>query len=210
MRHFLQLDRTTLPVGAPLRADAGLLQLFYCTDETSTCPASEGAFEPFSQGSVVRIIDAPATTVPAAPPIGAEEPYPLHPIVGWERFDDYPATAEHELLGLKYDYDFSSGFGSSTVTVEWAERGVVFGPAPSNGLAEAIAIAESGDKLAGWPAWVQGVEYPSCPRCGATMRHVFQVDSEDHVPYMFGGMGCAHITQCPAHRDVVAFGWACG
>ena len=75
--------------------------------------------------------------------------------------------------------------------------------------AEEIASSEPGDKLAGWPAWVQGVEYPNCPRCGRRMAHVFQVDSEDHVPFMFGDAGCGHITQCPEHKEVVAFGWAC-
>jgi hypothetical protein len=41
------------------------------------------------------------------------------------------------------------------------------------------------------------------------MVHVFQVDSEDNVPFMFGGSGCGYITQCPEHKEVVAFGWAC-
>jgi hypothetical protein len=41
------------------------------------------------------------------------------------------------------------------------------------------------------------------------MARVFQVDSDHNVPFMFGDAGCGHITQCPAHKDVVAFGWAC-
>lgn len=76
--------------------------------------------------------------------------------------------------------------------------------------AEEIATATPVDKLGGWPAWVQGVEYPSCPRCGKRMVLVFQVDSEDNVPFMFGDIGCGHVTQCPKHKEVVAFGWACG
>jgi hypothetical protein len=66
-----------------------------------------------------------------------------------------------------------------------------------------------GDKLGGWPRWIQFPERPSCALCGAAMDCLFQVDSEDNVPYMFGDMGCGHITQCPTHRDVVTFGWAC-
>ena len=38
---------------------------------------------------------------------------------------------------------------------------------------------------------------------------IFQLDSEDHVPFMFGDVGTGHITQCPEHLEVVAFGWAC-
>jgi hypothetical protein len=66
-----------------------------------------------------------------------------------------------------------------------------------------------GDKLASWPAWIQNVEYPNCPRCARRMAHLFQVDSEHNVPFMFGDAGCGHITQCPEHKEVVAFGWAC-
>jgi uncharacterized protein YwqG len=76
-------------------------------------------------------------------------------------------------------------------------------------LAETVAISEPGDKLAGWPAWVQHTEYPACPRCGEQMILVFQADSEDNIPYMFGDVGCGHITQCPQRKDVMAFGWAC-
>jgi hypothetical protein len=42
------------------------------------------------------------------------------------------------------------------------------------------------------------------------MRLVFQVDSEDNVPHMFGDAGIGHLTQCPDHKDVLGFGWACG
>jgi hypothetical protein len=41
------------------------------------------------------------------------------------------------------------------------------------------------------------------------MRHVFQLDSEDHLPFLFGDAGTGHLTQCPQHHEVVAFGWAC-
>nr|WP_293105517.1 hypothetical protein [Okeania sp. SIO2F4] len=66
-----------------------------------------------------------------------------------------------------------------------------------------------GDKLAGWPLWIQGIEYPNCPICDERMRLVFQVDSEDNLPYMFADGGCGHITQCKEHKNIVAFGWAC-
>ena len=41
------------------------------------------------------------------------------------------------------------------------------------------------------------------------MDLVFQLDSEKNVPFMFGDAGVGHITQCPTHKDVVAFTWAC-
>jgi uncharacterized protein YwqG len=75
---------------------------------------------------------------------------------------------------------------------------------------EEIAVAAEKDKLGGWPYWVQGPEYPTCPSCGERMRIVLQLDSEHNVPFMFGDAGVGHVTQCPTHHDVVAFGWACG
>ena len=70
--------------------------------------------------------------------------------------------------------------------------------------AEEIEISVPRDKLAGYQAWVQGVQYPHCPRCERQMAHVFQVDSEDNIPYLFGDAGCGHLIQCPDHKEVVA------
>jgi hypothetical protein len=41
------------------------------------------------------------------------------------------------------------------------------------------------------------------------MAHVFQVDSGGNLPFQFGDAGCGHVTLCPEHKEVVAFGWAC-
>jgi hypothetical protein len=41
------------------------------------------------------------------------------------------------------------------------------------------------------------------------MRLLLQIDSEDHLPVSFGDGGCAHLTYCPKHPKVMAFGWAC-
>src|SRR5262249_10333174 len=125
-------------------------------------------------------------------------------IVGWQRFTDQPCPTEHEELGLIYHYQFKAG----TVRLECPELGLVFENARAAKLAESISTSANGDKLGGWPDWVQGVEYPNCSQCGQRMALVFQVDSEDNVPFLFGDAGCGHITQCPDHKEVVAFGWA--
>jgi uncharacterized protein YwqG len=56
---------------------------------------------------------------------------------------------------------------------------------------------------------LQGVAYPNCPRCNTRMQFLFQIDSEQNIPYMFGDCGVCHLTICPTHRDVLAFGWSC-
>ena len=79
-------------------------------------------------------------------------------------------------------------------------------------LETACELAErplAGDKLAGWPYWVQGPEYPQCKLCGAAMRVLFQVDSEHNLAWMWGDAGCAQLSVCEEHRDQLAFGWAC-
>jgi Domain of unknown function (DUF1963) len=199
---FVQLDLDDLPEVLGQRYGTGLLQLFYCVRDG--CQGA-GGWEPFADDlSRVRIVRPGATPgqVLVSP---LESGYPAKRIVGWEVFLDLPTPSEHDELGLVYTYDFQAG----RVRLECPEMGLVFETGLGGDLAEEIGNSELGDKLAGWPAWIQNVEYPSCPRCGRRMVLVFQVDSEDNIPFMFGDCGCGHITQCPEHKDVVAFGWAC-
>lgn len=105
-------------------------------------------------------------------------------IVGWEAMDDYPNSEELSDLGCELT------------------------DAEEDELHE-LDYPQTGDKLGGYPFWVQGVEYPHCPECGEAMQLVFQLDSEDNIDYMFGDSGCAHVTQCKNHPHQLALGWAC-
>lgn len=69
--------------------------------------------------------------------------------------------------------------------------------------------AADGHKYAGWPHWIQGAERPSCPECKAVMVPFIQLDNAWYKDFNFGG-GVGHISQCTAHPDQLAFGWACG
>jgi uncharacterized protein DUF1963 len=201
---FLQLDGRETPADSPWTGPV-VLQLFYCRD----CECDAEGWSPFSKAHVVRAVPA-ADLVPPAPGSGA--PLRRRGILRWEAFEDDPHPEEQGRLGLHVDYDFKA----RRATVRCPELGVRIAEldmdardAEGTELAEAIGLAACGDKLGGWPAWVQGAEYPSCPRCSQTMRHVFQVESEQGVAYMFGDAGCGHVTRCAAHPDVLAFGWAC-
>ena len=209
MTLLLQLDLTALPVEHP-HLNSGLLQVFYCAytnfEENQFCDDSQ-AFSPCHK---LRVIanenlslfdgDAPAMTFPTAQ------------IQGWRSFTDYPSSVEHERLGLRYEYDFESH--QSKTDVHWDAgdvhfTGVVCANDADSGLAEAIAHAASKDKLFGWPMWIQNVDYPSCPKCQRAMTYFFQIDSQNNLPYMFGDVGCGHISYCQNHPDVLAFSWAC-
>ncbi|HEU4408020.1 MAG TPA: DUF1963 domain-containing protein [Polyangiaceae bacterium] len=199
LQFFLQLDLAACPPPFARRG-GGLLQLFYCSRDDGDCET----WAPFSGTHLVRVLAEPGQIV--RQPKGLE-PFAARAVEGWREFTDYPQPSEHEALGLRYDYDF----GKNLVSARCDELGLALVDADIDlGVAEAIAAAEAGDKLGGWPAWVQGVEYPSCPKCKRTMQLLLQVDSEDNVPHMFGDVGCGHITRCPEHPDVLAFGWACG
>lgn len=199
MQFFLQLDLGSLPQEFECPIEQGIVQLFYCASDDGSCET----WEPFS--GTHHILIASHDTGTASRP-NELDPLKKSNIVGWDRFLDAPHPEEHESLGLKYDYDFSNNL----VSVQSIDPKIEFNNLDIDlDVAESISSAENGDKLGGWPFWVQGPEYPNCPQCGNQMELVFQIDSEDNLPYMFGDVGCGHLTQCPGHPETFAFGWAC-
>lgn len=201
LRLLLQLNLAELPEEASQRLGPGLLQAFYC--ESAECEQEEAGWEPLSDIHHARIV--PAGAGEAAGTYG--EPFPVKAITGWRATEDFPHAAEHADVGLEFEYRFdekkvrvvceSLGFESPFVPLADLEP-------------EQISSAQAGDKLFGWPYWVQGPEYPDCPKCRARMRHVFQIDSEQALPVMWGDMGVLTIFQCEKDRDVLTMSWACG
>lgn len=180
MQLFLQLNLEQLPE----RNDKGLIQLFYCTTKDPNCETQLKAFQPFSRASVCRkiAVNGPSATIEPFIDSVFEEKL----ITAWEPRDDYPHPDEYEQLGLEADNEVLEIIES---------RGIGF------------TIAK--DKLFGWPYWVQSVEYPADRQTNEQMELLFQFDSEDNLPYMFGDSGVGHLTQSPAKKEELAFGWAC-
>lgn len=209
----MNLDHVPAELGGTF--GSGLLQLFYCIggDETPEHPDcyGEDGWEAFTDtASRVRVLPAAVGVVRGS----ARDDFPARHVVAWERFDDVPGLDEAQGLGLGYELFRAPGADPRTTEwswrLSWTTEGEPHSLEVPGAQLDAIASPATGDKLAGWPYWVQNVEYPLCPRCDSEMQLVVQIDSEDHVPYMWGDCGCGHITQCPQHLDVVAFGWACG
>lgn len=181
---FLQLDLDKLPSALGDEFGRGLVQFFYCTSEQPFCEIDSEAYMPFAKSVLTRIIE-PEDLESANENATYGGAFPPRLITGWEETDDYPNWEESVILGIDRD---------SPAIDELIESDYRVG----------------GDKLAGYPMWIQGVEYPDCPVCKEKMRLLFQIDSEDNIPFMFGDVGCGHLTQCKTHKDQLAFGWACG
>lgn len=185
MHFFLQLNFSELPLPEQERlGDTGLVQLFYCTSSQPLCELDCKAYDPFSKSVVARFVRS-IDPEDAIAEIGPANPFPGRRIMGWQVLEDYPNWEER-----KY------------------EVGVDLSP-DEEAYVEAIGAPRPGDKLGGWPHWIQGVHYPGCSKCRSPMELVFQIDSNDNLPFMFGDSGAGHLTRCPKHPDILAFAWSC-
>lgn len=205
---FLQLNLDELPGEYAGRFGSGLLQLFYCIGECETGDAE--AWAPFDHKTkTVRVVPANVAGAIAAPRetgLTAQ----AQTITNWISRSECCNSEEAEEYGVTVDYE-RNRLGHKTryrcdalnIDTGWLSQ------RDEDRLSQEVFHPSGGDKLGGWPQWIQSLEYPNCPHCGTRMELVFQIDSEDHVPFMFGDVGCGHITQCPNHKDVVTFGWAC-
>ncbi len=180
---FLQLNLKTIPE----KASDGLVQVFYCTNHEKECETELEGFFPFSEAHCCRLIRSKEKSSQFIP--GDIEIFKEKIIKGWEAKDDYPHYEEWFDLGLEDEIDDD--------VFEYMEENEIGTPL-------------QGDKLFGWPYWVQSVEYPNDRETGSLMGLLFQLDSEDHIPFMFGDMGTGHVTQSPDNENELAFGWACG
>lgn len=184
MQLFLQLNAKDLPEPEKNVFGKGMLQVFYCTNWDQECEVNCEAFFPFSKSTLVRVVDYKSEDIASPEETPVKGAFPEKKIVGWESKEDYPNWEELEDVGVTLNEEQSN----LLCDLEY--------PLPK-------------DKFLGWPCWVQGIEYPNCPECGKSMKLIFQIDSEDNIPYMFGDVGISHITQCENHKNKLAIAWAC-
>lgn len=219
MRFFFQLNLEDVPEKLRGKFGQGMLQLFYCVNdiqivhehptprstmdvnlrtgevkytETKSCELDCLDSPEFSTNKLVRIV--PVDGVPAEfeiPKTGLSDSlvrkgeFPPKTIIGWQEIDDYPHSEDMQRLGIDLSPDDSS-------FMHYAN------------------IYPQGDKLGGWPNWVQDNEYPDCPVCNRQMKQlIFQLESNDNIPFMWGDCGSGYILQCVEHKDQVAFLWQC-
>lgn len=190
MKHmtlFLQLDRRNLPE----RKSTKVLQLFYCITQkpilfglfkSETC--EDAMVSPFSNTVVCREFEPLGES--AQIKVNSIQTFPERRIDSWEAKDDYPYWVEYDRLGI---HDASNG-----EVYEYLDS-------------ENIFTTIEGDKLLGWPNWLQfGTEYPIHPETGSLMEYLFQIDSQRNIPYMFGDGGIGYLFES---KSKMAFSWNC-
>jgi len=154
MTLFLQLDLETVPPVLQGKFGAGLLQLFYATCSAfGVDPVTRRGLILCSQPEprhFVRVLHPDVDGVLRSQPDGKGiEP---QAIMGWTPKKEHPGMLEYARLGY-WEY-FSSSHEQNdesdfNLSVQFP------------GL--------SGDKLDGWPYWLDFLQYPSCPTCGKPM-----------------------------------------
>jgi len=206
MQFFLQLNSSELPEPVGQEFGTGLLQMFYCCSSqgcegnVETAPVSYGRAAYINKNLLIRLVE-PNTEASMAPiPIPEEDYFPAKAIAHWQQLADYPQI--EDLVALIYGWDHAGDYDLWDQVVER------LGFADLEDYEECCSTDE-GDKLAGYPRWVQGMECPGCPICHQPMGQVFQLASCQNLPYMFGDAGIGHLLQCKKHKDQLAFVWAC-
>jgi hypothetical protein len=191
MHLFLQINLQELPVDLGNRFGEGMIQFFYC--KRRDCVADCGGKLPPDEMNVVRLVDLDAPGRPGSQDDGPEDLFPVVLIADWTKQTDYHPDPD-ELSALRIE-----------LTPE--ERD----------LFDGWGLIETGDKLGGWPAWIQGPECMLCRTCGQEMQHVFQFEPHVHLKYSFGqeffdrpvDVGCGWLFQCPEHKSRLTFTWQC-
>lgn len=199
----------------------GCFQIFYCQNQSCSV---EAAWEAFQSNSLARLLPVPGEA--ADRPQRVE--YEAIPIVGWVPLPEGPGWEDRYGLGLDRDFlnsDMVSTFSEMAET--WTE-----GDSYYDAIFDYFGLSDEtapelfsyvrtlpGDKLLGWPAWSQGVEYPHCPECQEQMEMLVQINNDGHgvgtpgygsaLGQVFAGDGNGHIFYCPDHGQMT-FAWACG
>ncbi|MFO0856898.1 MAG: DUF1963 domain-containing protein [Phycisphaerales bacterium] len=185
---FVQLNIDSLPADArsqcPDVLHGKLLQFFYCTNDE----CNNQDFGAFAGNMLVRFVAVENTQFEVS---DSEEVFLPKVIEAWKAVSDVPYLNEAYVhVHLDEDQKLADDYDDYC-----------------NALI--APLLHSGDKLLGWPDWIQDVSYPNCAVCGKTMQYLVQIRSKDNVDYMFGDAGIGHICVCPKHIDKPSFYWSC-
>lgn len=166
------------------------MQLFFCRNEKANCSDSG------PRSHLVRMVRVSKAPPPKPPKKKIEGSFSPKCIEGWKDFGEMPRWVE-----LGDSTSKSMGRKLAALGFEYFDGDDDVGEGPG-------VSPQLGDKLLGWPCWIDKPEMQCSMRgCKSKLQHVFQVDSEDNVPWMWGDSGTAWIFQCPTHHEVLMLEW---
>ncbi|AKT43313.1 hypothetical protein [Chondromyces crocatus] len=174
---LLQLDPATLPEGAPLVGE-GPLQVFHCGNHD--CDHGDLTHAPGGTGVRLRLGLPKASSRATSATSKKAKPVArgqASRIIGWKPGVDLPSSGDADALRLD----------AKELRLTQAQR------------------SRGGDKLGGYPSWIQAPQPASCPTCDAPMRFVFQLSAR---LVDFGDAGLGYVHQCAKHPTKLAFSWS--
>ncbi|WP_442510523.1 DUF1963 domain-containing protein [Novipirellula sp. SH528] len=173
----LNLEETSRLTCGP--SGTGLFQVFYCTTSDTYCDElGDDPFSPYGMHLCARHYRPKADSAAVKKPRSANSLKPKT-IVEWSATTEYPSYEDAIKL-----------------------KGVSFTDEETNFIClEDDSLTQMGEKLGGWPGFIQGADYPACPTCSQPMKFVFQLAS-------FGSR-IAFLFRCSKHRSTLAFSWQC-
>jgi hypothetical protein len=180
--HFLvQLAGDDLPPALRPARPGALVQLFLCDRRCQKADLGT----PFAPSTVARELHSERGGVARAP--RPEVVFPAHRVLRWLPRPDHPSYADLcERLGL-----------ADALELVDALR--------ARGLRPA-----GGEKLGGWPDWVEDAEYPRCPACRGPsrprMEPWLQIDSNRSLPVQLGEHGVGWLIRCGG-CGLLSFEW---
>ena len=207
MQLYFQLNCSELPEPVRQEFGSGLVQMFYCHDCiydgcVECAEVFYGETASIHRNLLIRLVQPNGEASTAPIPLPLEDYWHAKTIVDWQQVEDYPYSV-NEIVALIYGWE---RINDQDLSDEVLER---LGFSNYEDYEEHISLDE-GNKLAGYPKWVQGIEYAGCPICREPMRQVFQLTSEENLPYEFREGGIAQVLQCKTHKEQFALTWACG
>lgn len=85
----------------------------------------------------------------------------------------------------------------------WESLGVALGEPAAAAAEDELDDPAEGDKLGGWPAYIQQPSLGDCPQCGQPRALLLQVASQGNLAVHFGDGGRLFVAACREHPRAV-------
>jgi uncharacterized protein YwqG len=183
---FVQLNLEELPEEKRIFGK-GILQLFFCTNEENDCYVNDASFEINPPHQLIRIIDLSEENKEISVP---QNHFPAKLITGWK------------YVGTEFSY-LPSDFNDPNNSVLYFE----YESEESRMISSNMHRIIEGEKIGGYPLFIQCEKGPNCQTCNKEMEFVLQIGSEVNIPFMFGDGGVGQIFICLDHKENIDFFW---